>query len=423
MRALFLCAVFGILGPFAFAQCPTELFDYVRTCRGQIAWEVVRKPEDGGRLWEVRLRSQIWRNIPWTHRLLLVEPAERAVGDVVLLYLSGDPYPGEELLGLAVARLAGLRVAILNSVPNQPLFGLREDELLAYTFERYLAEGDWDWPILFPMVGSAVAAMDALSALAPELWGTELRGFILAGASKRGWTAYLAAAVDPRVLGLVPIVFDFLNFPAQLARQEELLGGPSPMLRPYTARGLTALADPSPQAARLAWLLDPYSYRYAYTMPKLVVVGTNDPYWVTDATSLYWSGLPEPKLLYEVPNAGHNVVFGEGLLHSIAAFARLVAQGEALPRVQSTLRFHGDSVELVCRTDRPPQAARLWLAEFHSPDLDRARWQAQELSEVGPEISVRVRRSAGYLGFFVELVFQEEGLELRCSTPIRVLGP
>lgn len=139
------------------------------------------------------------------------------------------------------------------------------------------------------------------------------------------------------------------------------------MLRPYAARGLTALADPSPQAARLAWLLDPYSYRYAYTMPKFVVVGTNDPYWVTDATSLYWSGLPEPKLLYGVPNAGHNVVFGEGLLPSIAAFARLVAQGEALPRVQSTLRFHGDSVELVCRTDRPPQAARLWLAEFHSP--------------------------------------------------------
>ncbi len=63
--------------------------------------------------------------------------------------------------------------------------------------------------------------------------------------------------MDPGVLGFVPIVFNFLSFPAQLARHEELFGGPAAMLRDYTVRGLTALADVWPEAVRLAWLAIP----------------------------------------------------------------------------------------------------------------------------------------------------------------------
>jgi PhoPQ-activated pathogenicity-related protein len=36
--------------------------------------------------------------------------------------------------------------------------------------------------------------------------------FILSGISKRGWTSWLAAAVDTkRVIGFIPIVFDFID--------------------------------------------------------------------------------------------------------------------------------------------------------------------------------------------------------------------
>ncbi|MCS7240769.1 MAG: PhoPQ-activated pathogenicity-related family protein [Candidatus Bipolaricaulota bacterium] len=417
---LILAGIWGLVGLSSF---PTELFDYVRTCRGQALWDVVRRPEPQGQSWEIRLQSQVWHDTVWTHRLLVVEPSDLVVNDVVLLYVSADPYPGEELLALAVARLSGLRVAILNSVPNQPILGLREDALIAYTFERYLTEGSPDWPLLFPMVQSAVAAMDALSSLAPQLWEGQVRGFILAGASKRGWTAYLAAAVDPRVLGIIPIVFDFLNIPAQLARQEELLGGPSPMLQDYTARNLTALANPAPETMRLVWLVDPYTYRYAYTMPKLVVVGANDPYWVTDATSLYWSGLPEPKLLYVVPNVGHNVIFGGKVLTTVAAFARAVALGHPLPRVQSSVRYQEDWVELVIQTNQRVLSARVWLAEAPTPDLDRARWRAQELPGDGQRFVAVLKKGSGYCGFFTELTLELEGLEVSFSTPIRTLGP
>ena len=32
-------------------------------------------------------------------------------------------------------------------------------------------------------------------------------------------------------------------------------------------------------------------------MPKLIVVGSNDPYWASDATELYWPDHPNPKQL------------------------------------------------------------------------------------------------------------------------------
>ncbi len=149
---------------------------------------------------------------------------------------------------------------------------------------------------------------------------------------------------------------------------------------------------------------DPY-----YTMPKLVVIGSNDSYWATDATPLYWPGLPEPKLLYVVPNGGHNVVFGDKVLTTIAAFAPAVALKLCFPRVQSFVRYR-EGVELTVHADRTAVGARLWSATALSPDLDRARWRAQELLGNGQHFQLHLEKGANYLGFFAGLVFDGDGL-------------
>jgi PhoPQ-activated pathogenicity-related protein len=416
-----LCALFSVLG---FAQLPNEFFGYIAATEGQSRWELVRSQAGtSGDFFELRLRSQIWRGIPWEHKLTLIEPNNVAVDDVVLLYITGDPNPGDALLGLSVANASGLRVAILNSVPNQPLFGLREDALIAYTFEQYLKTGEPDWPLLFPMVRSALSAMEAVSAFLEER-GVKVRGFVVAGASKRGWTTYLATAAAPtRVLGIIPIVFDFLNFPVQLSRQQELFGEPSAMLRDYTARGLTELFTAGAKAAKLAWLVDPYSYRYAYTMPKLIVVGSNDPYWASDATGLYWPGLPDPKLLLVVPNAGHNVLDFTRVLTSVATFARAVAEGIELPKLEWNWRWEGEAASLHLQADQEAAGARIWKTTYVKPDLRSSRWEAQDLSELGPTWNLSFAPAPGFTGVFLELEFSMGGKKLFLSTPIRILGP
>jgi PhoPQ-activated pathogenicity-related protein len=420
---------FGLLllvGITGLSQPPAELFDYVHEARGTAVWEVVGTQDVGaGRITEIRLRSQVWRGVPWNHVLFVCEPGNVLVQDVMVVYIAGGEGRADALLGLTMASFAGLRVAVLGGVPDQPLFGLREDALIAHTFERYLQEGDSDWPLLLPMVQSAHAAMDALEALAPELWGTELRGFVVTGASKRGWTTYLVAATAPeRVLGMAPIVFDFLNIPAQLGQQDEFLGGPSPMLSDYTALGLTAEFTATPEGARLAWIVDPYSYRNAYTMPKLVVVGSNDPYWTVGATSLYWPGLPDPKLLLVVPNAGHGVLDVGRVMGSLSLFARLVAQGEEPPRVESVVRLTPEGATVTVHADWVPVEARLWVAESATPDFRQARWAEQGLPVTAGGWEARVLAAGtGYTAFFAEFVFESDGLKLYVSSPTRVLGP
>jgi PhoPQ-activated pathogenicity-related protein len=401
---------------------PGELYDYLAATAGAGTWEVRSiQPMGAGWVTEIGLRSQTWRGVPWDHVLTVYEPGEVLVEDVIVLFISGDPGPGDILLARTGAALSGLRFAILSGVPNQPLFGRREDALIAHTFERYLVEEDPDWPLLLPMVRSAHAALEALDALAPDLWGTELRGFVVAGASKRGWTAYLTAATAPaRVLGLAPIVFDFLDIPAQLQHQEEVLGGPSPMLDAYTSRGLTRAFATSERGLRLAQIVDPYTYRHALTMPKLIVVGSNDPYWTVDATSLYWPGLPDPKLLLVVPNAGHGLLDVFRVMSSVGAFARLVARGEGVP----TVRFTLDGARVGVETDRRPDEARLWVAASATRDFRFARWEERELrGEDRAWEAVLTPPGAGYLAFFAELVFAVGELKLYVSSPTQVLGP
>lgn len=55
--------------------------------------------------------------------------------------------------------------------------------------------------------------MDAATAYWQGESGSVMEQWIVAGASKRGWTAWTVGACDPqRVVGIIPMVLDELNF-------------------------------------------------------------------------------------------------------------------------------------------------------------------------------------------------------------------
>src|SRR5262249_16346114 len=152
--------------------------------------------------------SQHWREHTWSHHVQIVKPDKVRNPRLAFLFVTGD---GEGRSSLAMLQLiaerAGVLAAVVSRVPNQPLYdGRKEDALIAYTFDQYLKSGDESWPLLFPMVKSAVRAMDTVQAYALKEHQQKVEAFVVSGMSKRGWTTWLTGAVDPRVKGIAPMV-------------------------------------------------------------------------------------------------------------------------------------------------------------------------------------------------------------------------
>lgn len=310
----------------ALSPLPTELETFVRKPDPSFAWHEAAKHEDRA---ELRLTSQTWQGNAWKHDLVVVNPPRRPeathstnVGrETVILYITGDRVDRADMPFIkTLAANANMRVAALFDVPNQPIFDQREDALIALTFGKYMETGDPSWPLLFPMTKAAIRAMDAL-----QQWDPRIGRFVVTGASKRGWTTWLTAATgDTRIKGIAPMVFDFLNFKAQLDHQIASWGKFSEMLGDYIARDQPQAVETS-EGKKLASMVDPYSYRQRLIVPKLIVLGANDRYWTSDAHRLYTGGLQGRTFYRIVPNVGHDLGGGAAASASIGFFARGVA--------------------------------------------------------------------------------------------------
>ncbi|MCH8274490.1 MAG: phenylacetic acid degradation protein [Armatimonadetes bacterium] len=402
---------------------------YVGAQDGAFHWRHEQTaPSDGGARHRLSLTSQTWRGVTWKHSLELREPPEVEFKGIALLIITGgrgatDP---DDRIALRLARQTGVPVATLYDVPNQPLFGdRREDDLIAHTFEQFMMTGQEDWPLLLPMAKSAVRAMDALEAFSKEKTGNPLTRFIVAGASKRGWTTYLTAVADPRVMAIAPMVFDMLNMPAQLEHQKESWGRYSPMIGDYTERGLPQLLDTAP-GRRLLRIVDPFTYRERLTMPKLILLGANDPYWTTDALNLYWDGLPTPKAVHYAPNAGHGLDDNDRVLNALAAFCRLTASGRLLPRFdwewqrtrggERKLEFEGAVLTMRAGTAK---RFRLWQAESDSRDFSKAGWHVIQEAEEPRRFTAPLTPAGEFHALFGEAEFSVDGITFAlCTQPI-----
>src|SRR6266581_496962 len=312
------------------------LEDYVQQPDTNFAWvRIDEKQAEGFTVAHLQVTSQLWRTNLWTHHLQIVRPEKVRNSGIAFLYITGDGRGTSSLPMLqTLAGRAGAIAAVVTRVPNQPLYdGRKEDALIAYTFDQFLKTGNQTWPLLFPMTKSAVRAMDAVQEFVQKESGQKIEKWVVAGASKRGWTTWLTGAVDPRVKAIAPMVIDMLNMKAQLQWSKKVYGKQSEEISEYTEMHFDQRQD-EPGMIKLRGWVDPYEYRLRYTMPKLLLLGTNDPYWTVDSLRNYWNDLPEPKLIYQTPNAGHDLAGGKEATQTLAAFFEMIADGKELPRME-----------------------------------------------------------------------------------------
>jgi PhoPQ-activated pathogenicity-related protein len=370
----------------------------------QYKWEKGTETQQGFvTVTDLKLRSQVWRGIPWDHTIRVFRPGTVKYPKTALLFITGgNPGKDETQFGTLLAGAFQAPLAILYNIPNQPLFdGKSEDDLIAHTFSQFLQSGDDSWPLLGPMTKSAVKAMDALQAFSENEWKERIEGFVVTGASKRGWTTYLTGASDPRVKAIAPMVFDTLKFSAQMPRQLALWGKYSEQIDDYTRRGLQQQLATA-RGQELVQMVDPWFYREKLKMPKLLIHGANDRYWATDATTVYWNDLLGEKSLIALPNSGHGLEDRSRLVATLVAFFHHVAGKTEFPRLSYENSGSGSKRSLKLSSTVKPKEARLWVARSTSMDFRESKWESTPMRAEGDawvgEVEVPATGGAAWFG-------------------------
>jgi PhoPQ-activated pathogenicity-related protein len=199
------------------------------------------------------------------------------------------------------------------------------------------------------------------------------------------------------------------------------------MVHDYVERGLIPLPD-TDEARRLWRMIDPYSYRDKLTLPKLLILGNNDPYWTTDALNLYWDGLKPGKWVTYVPNAGHNLQqngnpVATRALESLGAFSRHMIADNPMPKLSWKHDDAGGKLRLTVAATQTPRSATLWVATAPTHDFREARWEERKatlgkngmVGEVDPP-------KEGCLAFYGDLEYDISGVRYHLCTQIRLAG-
>lgn len=440
LALVFTCLASAI--PGSASRNRTALDAYVHAPDPHYRYELVETTQlPHETVFHIRMVSQAWRNASevaqteWLHWLEIYVP-DKVTSTTGLLFISGGStrkeHPAADKVFENIAEETSSVVTELHNVPNEPLtftndsHGPRnEDSIIAYTWRRYLETGDATWPLRLPMTKAAVRAMDTVTSFlaSPAGGGKTIDHFVLAGASKRGWTVWTTAAVDPRITAIVPMVIDVLNVVPSFEHHYRSYGFWSSQVKDYANEGLMDQLH-SKQYRSLMRIEDPYSYRNRFTMPKLLIMASGDQFFLPDSSQFYFAQLPgEKHLLYE-PNTDHSLR-GSTAIADLTAFYTSVLRGTPRPNLQWHFSHNGT---LRVETDGAPTKVVLWQAtnpehrDFRLEKIGSA-YQATELkaSAKGVYLAHLQAPPKGWSAFYIEAEFPGDPAPLHFTTPVQVL--
>ena len=371
------------------------------------------------------MNSQAWRDLSevdrniWNHEVDYTEPWFSA-GEVIMLVDGGSnpaAFDGPDSAFAIPAIVAGIRFSEVGQVPNEPLYFTDEDNIrrsedgiLAYSIDKYLVTGDDEWPVHEAMVKTVVRAMDLL-----QSENSDLSKFIITGGSKRGWTTWLTAAVDPRIVAFAPIVIDVLKMDEQMVHHWEAYGFYAPSLDSYVEFDIFCRMESEPLGPDALKIIDPYEYidDGKLTQPKLVLSATGDQFFLPDGSRFYYPDLPGETRLRYIPNADHGLRNPEAPVVDVykdsLGWGKDAFSGAAGPRYSWTFESDGS---IRVKTVDIPDSVRLWQAtnpnarDFRIETLG-AVWTSSPLSDQGGGVYIGSvpEPAQGWTAYMVELTY------------------
>lgn len=423
----------------------TPLDDYVAKPDPAYTYSLVKTIDHPlGKIHILDMKSQTWRSEKevnrtlWQHWVTVIVP-NGVTADTALLWINGGgnrstPPSGPDGMLTQIALQSKTVVIDLKTVPNQPLVfsddptakERSEDEIIAYTFDKFVRTGDGSWPLLLPMVKSAVRAMDTVQDFIPKATDGKLKvnQFVVSGGSKRGWTTWLTAAVDKRVRAIAPCVIDVLNMDEQMRHHLAAYGFYSTAIEDYQDQDVFSKLD-TPDGQKLISFVDPYEYRDRYTMPKFLLNSAGDQFFLPDSAQFYFKDLPGSKYLRYHANTDHGLDGSDADKALLAWYAGILA-GRELPQFSWEVAAQG---HMVVNAKTRPAEVTLWTAT--NPDARDFRletigktWTSSPLTaKDGGVYDAQVKApEKGWTAYFVELRFDSgTPAPYRFSTEVRVV--
>lgn len=372
-------------------------------------------------VYTLQLTSQKWREYTWTHELDILVPTTIKY-DGALLFITGGsidknglPNWGtkEDELTQSFSRVAKQNsaiVAVVKQTPNQPLYdSLTEDALISFTLHNFKKDGDYSWPLLFPMVKSAKRAMDAVQQFSLQTLKKEIKNFVVSGASKRGWTTWLIGASDNRVKAIAPMVIDMLNMPVSMNYQLKVWKDYSIQIEDYVKLGI--VQDTSSGSGKaIITMIDPYSYRKALTMPKMIIMGTNDEYWPIDNIKNYYDSIPGQNLIHYIPNVGHSLGDKKEAFVNLSAFFGTSLAKKNYPVCSWQTSENNKGVKLKVRaTANKLLDVVIWSADSKDLDFRNDHWKSKRLGIKNKSMVIAIESfpADGYRAFYLNLKYKD----------------
>lgn len=256
------------------------------------------------------------------------------------------------------------------------------------------------------MTRAVVRAMDVVQEIS-EGFEKPVEHFFVTGASKRGWTTWTTAAVDDRVIGMAPMVIDLLNVIPSFKHHWRCYGEWSPAVGEYVNKGIMNWLDRA-EFQSLLNLVEPYSFLDMLTMPKLLINGSSDEFFVTDSWKFYWDDLKGDSYLQYVPNGNHGLR-GTYLPENLLSFYQSVITGAEIPEIN--WKISRDTIYLDVKSQAPYEI-RKWEAvnvtdrDFRIYLLGEA-WESKGIKRsLDGKYQVHFSQpQSGYKGGLLELIF------------------
>lgn len=422
------------------------LRDYVERIDPATSYEMVHHAEtEGYDYYVIRLESQNWltekevTETLWWHWVSFVIP-KKLEHETSFLMISGGStntkLPEKPDQMLVEAALATNSTAIkVHNIPFQPVTfvgdtveGRVEDGLIAYGWREFMERGAKDedavWLARLPMTKAVIHAMDAVVDYTGKELGLNLGKYVVAGGSKRGWTTWTTAAMDDRVVGMAPIVIDLLNLVPSFQHHWRSYGFWAPAVKDYVREGIMDWMG-TEEYDRLLEITEPYSFIDVYKdLPKLLINGSGDQFFLPDSWKFYWDDLSGEKHLAYIPNAGHSLDNSDAMQILLGFYKRIL---ENQPRPEYSWEVTDTHINLKVDTQNPPVQVKLW--EAHNPeardfrvDVFGPNWKDTVIPiQQNGSYSIPIQApEKGWKGHFVELTYAGNA-PIKVTTGVKVL--